>query len=188
MGAASDDIYDPHLGIMEEGVYQDNGSMTNVTIGASVDTIDIYAFVGHPLQSVTVMTPVPPVLKVGTAVSNTTVFDTNNFGTTILYVPQVMVNRYRTAHEWELFTHIEGIQVKGNGDSNGNGQVDISDVSTLIDELLESGSTATFNCPITHPTTTTNQSPAAHYSHGTLVYPTLPACLDREGEDLSYSK
>jgi hypothetical protein len=145
MGAASYDIYDPHLGIMEEGVYQDNGSMTNVTIGASVDTIDIYAFVGHPLQSVTVMAPVPPVLKVGTAVSNTTVFDTNNFGTTILYVPQVMVNRYRTAHEWELFAHIEGIQVKGNGDSNGNGQVDISDVSTLIDELLESGSTATFN-------------------------------------------
>ena len=144
-GAASYDIDYPHLGIMQEGVYEDYGSMTSITIGASVDTIDIYAFVGHPLQSITVMAPIPPVLKEGTAVSNPTVFDSKNFETTTLYVPRVMVNKYRTAHEWELFTNIEGIQVMGNGDTNGNGELNISDVTVLIDELLESGSTTSFN-------------------------------------------
>lgn len=144
MGAASYDIYDPHLGIMEEGVYEDNGSMQNITIGNSVDTIDIYAFVGHPLQSVTVMAPVPPVLKEGTAVSNPTVFDSKNFETTTLYVPLVMVNRYKTAHEWELFTNIEGFQVMGSGDANGDGQVAIGDVAALIDKLLDDPSD-TFN-------------------------------------------
>ena len=33
----------------------------------------------------------------------------------------------------------------GNGDTNGNGELNISDVTVLIDELLESGSTTSFN-------------------------------------------
>lgn len=144
-GAASYDIDYPHLGIMQEGVYEDYGSMTSITIGNSVDTIDIYAFVGHPLQSVTVMAPVPPVLKAGTAVSNPTVFDSNNFANTTLYVPSVMVDKYKAAHEWELFANVEGIQVMGNGDSNGDGNVAINDLSVLIDELLEGGSATSFN-------------------------------------------
>ena len=55
-----------------------------------------------------------------------------------------MVNRYKTAHEWELFTNIEGIQVMGSGDANGDGQVAISDVAALIDKLLDDPS-ETFN-------------------------------------------
>lgn len=143
-GAYNMDYANPHLGILTWGTYEDYGSMQAITIGSGVETVGEYAFVGHPLQSVTVMAPIPPVLTQGTAISNPTVFDTNNFGTAVLYVPRVLVNDYTTALEWERFTHIEGIEVMGNGDIDGDGNVGISDATTLLDMLL-GGTSSTFN-------------------------------------------
>ena len=136
-GAYNTDYTDPHLGLLTEGTYEDYGSIATINIGSSLETVGKYAFVGHPLQSVTVMTPAPPVLTQGTAVSNPTVFDTNNFGTATLYVPRVLVNAYQAAEEWQKFTNIEGIEVLGNGDANGDGVVNISDAVAFISSLVD---------------------------------------------------
>lgn len=135
-GATDYDVFYPSLGIMQEGVYDDNGSMTYVTIGSSLETVGQYAFVGHPLQSVIVRAPIPPVLQTGIAIDNPTVFDTNNFDTATLYVPRVMVDVYKAAHEWELFTNIEGFEVLGNGDVNNDNQSNVSDITDMINSLL----------------------------------------------------
>lgn len=135
-GAYNTDYIYPGLGIMQEDVYSDLGSIETINIGSSLETVGQYAFVGHPLQSVTVMAPIPPVLQTGIAIDNPTVFDTDNFGTATLYVPRAMVNAYQTAHEWELFTNIEGFEVLGNGDVNNDNVSNVSDITDMINSLL----------------------------------------------------
>ena len=57
-----------------------------------------------------------------------------------LYVPMRSVERYRTAMGWSDFLHIEGIDTGDDpglrGDVNQDGNVDIADVTNLIDYLL----------------------------------------------------
>jgi len=143
-GAADFNYESPRMGVMQEGIYEDYGTIEEIVIGSSVDSIGQYAFVGSVPVSITVLTPEPPVLIQGTAASNPTVFEDTGFETTVLYVPRVLVDVYKAATEWEKFTHIEGIEVMGNGDSNGDGQVTISDVTVLINYLL-SGDSSSIN-------------------------------------------
>ena len=63
-------------------------------------------------------------------------FNPQAYDTTVLRVPRVLVNDYREAFCWSRFVNIEGMTVMGNGDVNGDGQLSISDVTALIDMLL----------------------------------------------------
>ena len=58
----------------------------------------------------------------------------------MLFVPKRAVNAYITADYWGSFTYIIGID-EDLGDVDGDGSVNISDVTALIDILL-SGETA----------------------------------------------
>jgi hypothetical protein len=58
-----------------------------------------------------------------------------------LYVPMRSLELYRNAEVWSNFQHIEGIDTGDEpvtlGDVNGDGKVNISDVSALIGYLLD---------------------------------------------------
>lgn len=56
-------------------------------------------------------------------------------------MPAGSESAYQTADYWESFTNILPIADDVSGDVNGDGNVNISDVTTLIDLLL-SGATA----------------------------------------------
>jgi hypothetical protein len=57
-----------------------------------------------------------------------------------LYVPMRSLDLYKSAEGWSEFQHIEGIDTGGEpslfGDINNDGDVNIADVTTLIDYLL----------------------------------------------------
>ena len=54
-----------------------------------------------------------------------------------LFVPNESLDAYRSHQEWGKFTHIVPFIGAGPGDINGDGSVAISDVSGIIDMLLE---------------------------------------------------
>lgn len=55
-----------------------------------------------------------------------------------LYVPNESLEAYRAHEEWGRFTHIVPFLGAGPGDINGDGDFSISDVTRLINELLNS--------------------------------------------------
>ena len=60
-------------------------------------------------------------------------FDEKCYANATLYVPMSAIGRYRSAREWKKFKHIVGVM---NPDINGDKEVNIADVNTLIDSIL----------------------------------------------------
>ena len=129
--------YDSYLriGYMEESFSDYLGSMRDITIGRSVTEIDCGAFNGQIPESITCMAPTPPTLKP----YNNYAYDEFTYiayDSTMLYVPRVLVNDYKTAYGWKKFKNIVGIETLGNGDVNGNGHIDADDLLLLMDKIL----------------------------------------------------
>jgi len=55
-----------------------------------------------------------------------------------LYVPKKSVDAYRNDEEWGRFNTIIGIDVNDHFDVNGDGEVTISDVNSLVDVIINS--------------------------------------------------
>ena len=58
------------------------------------------------------------------------------YQTATLHVPEAAIESYRNANTWKNFTNIDGIPGKGPGDVNGDGTLDVDDVSILIGLLV----------------------------------------------------
>lgn len=56
-----------------------------------------------------------------------------------LFVPNESIEEYRAHGEWGKFTHIVPFIGAGPGDVNGDGTINIKDVTDLIDQLLSGG-------------------------------------------------
>ena len=110
------------------------GSLKKIILGKEVSVINEQTFMGHIPDTITCMAPVPPTY--GGNPGNEWIFSLEAYATSVLCVPRVVVNNYREAYGWSQFANIEGIEILGNGDANGDGQVSISDVTALIDQLL----------------------------------------------------
>lgn len=116
--------------------------LKSLKIGANVASIGNYAFdINHYLwewdystsiaiDEVTCLATVPPVMESKTCFNNATY----KHGT--LYVPAQSIRAYCTDENWGLFENILPIPTIP-GDVNSDGALDISDVSTLIDMLLD---------------------------------------------------
>ncbi len=104
--------------------------ITSVTIGESVTSVGSYAFYycGN-LRTVTCLAPTPP------SVDNYWAFD--NYYNSTLRVPQASLSDYRSAYVWKNFNTIVGIDVTRLGDVDGNGLLNICDVTLLVDMLLD---------------------------------------------------
>lgn len=112
------------------------GSFKKITIGKDVSELKAVTFFGHTPDTIICMAPVPPIITKVSCFEYA--FNYEAYDTTILSVPNILVNEYREAYEWGQFAHIEGYTVLGNGDVNGDGRISISDVTALIDKILDS--------------------------------------------------
>ena len=126
---------DLSIAVMEEALAYDMGSLKTITFGSNVNSIGAHSFVGHIPESITCMASTPPALLTGIFTYHD-VFDELAYDSTMLYVPKVLVNAYREADGWKKFVNINGIEVFGNGDANGDGETNVSDVVNLINALL----------------------------------------------------
>ena len=105
--------------------------LTNVTIPNSVTYINYGAFYGcSGLTEIYSLALIPPTVDYSNSFSGCN-------GAT-LYVPKQAVNAYKAANYWKDFTNIIGIDDEP-GDVNGDGNINISDVTALINLLLSGG-------------------------------------------------
>ena len=120
---------------IDMGAFQECTNLTNVTIGKGVNTISLNVFYDcTSLRTMTCLAPTPPSTNYYTFY--------NIYGNVTLYVPDESLTAYQTANNWKNFYSILPISEQPTaemGDVDGDGKVDISDVTTLIDLLLNGG-------------------------------------------------
>jgi hypothetical protein len=105
--------------------------LTNVTIGNSISDIYDNTFYGcNALETVKCIGTVPPVMK------RTNCFSTAAYNNATLLVPSSSIEAYQATDYWYMFNHIQGYNSATTGDVDGDGLVNISDVTVLIDMLL----------------------------------------------------
>ena len=106
-------------------------SLFSVTIGSGVTAIGAKAFnYCNALETVKCLGTVPPVM------ASADCFSTAAYNRATLLVPRQFVEAYNTADYWYKFAHIDGWGSAGRGDIDGDGAVNIRDVTTLIDAIL----------------------------------------------------
>lgn len=107
-------------------------ALTTVTLGSGVRSIGNRVFAGcNSLETINCKPAVPPTVGNGC-------FGTAIMNNAILNVYPAVLESYQDAIVWKLFAHIQGSEGidPAVGDVDGDGEVGISDVSSLIDLLL----------------------------------------------------
>ena len=105
--------------------------LASVTIGNSVTSIGEGAFnYFNALDTVKCLGTVPPVMV------SRNCFSEAAYNNATLLVPSNSIEAYQTTAHWYEFAHIEGWGSVGPGDVNGDGEVNISDISDIIDVIL----------------------------------------------------
>ena len=114
-----------------EEAFQGCTGLTSVTIGSGVTSIGERAFnYCNALQAVKCLGTVPPTM------ASSNCFSSAAYRNATLKVHRNYINTYNATDFWYKFEHIEGYGSLGNGDVNGDGEINIADVTTLIDQLL----------------------------------------------------
>lgn len=115
-------------------------SLTEITLPENLTQIMYSAFGGcDGLTSVTSLATEPPYLyDYGEYLSDYDCFYPE-YNTATLYVPQGSVESYQNDSYWKKFQTIVGITNTTTGDVDGDGKVNIEDVTTLISALLSGG-------------------------------------------------
>ena len=104
--------------------------LTSITIPNSVTEIGDMAFEGCTgLKKIYSLNPVPPLIYEGT-------FETYH---TDLFVPKGCYLKYKEAEYWKNFTFISEINVE-TGDVDGDGEINVGDVTAHINKLLNAAS------------------------------------------------
>lgn len=110
--------------------------LTSITIPSSVTSIGNYAF--------QVCTGLTSIKSYVTNVFRTGTKPFNNCNNAILYVPRGLVDVYRSTPDWDKVSFIEEMQE--DLDVNGDGNVNVADVTALI-SLVLGGNTTAADCP-----------------------------------------
>lgn len=109
-------------------------SVTHIVIGNEVEFIDDYMLrFGRSVDTVTCHAEIPPIITAKC-------FTDDTYSHAILRVPKKSKHNYREAEGWKEFERFIAI-VEMPGDVDGDGKVNIDDVTTLINHLLK-GSTS----------------------------------------------
>lgn len=124
-------VLDDYVITIGSNAFNGCSSLASVTIGSGVRNIGTKAFYGCPaLTSVICKPAVPPVM------ASSDCFDCYSIAT--LTVHPAVIDDYRSDANWGQFaTIVESEAVNPPlGDADGDGQISIRDISTLIDMLL----------------------------------------------------
>ena len=121
----------PGSTMIESYVLRECYSLDVLELGANIDSIGRICFLDvDSLKTVICWSLTPPRCNDSWQTFNPA---PNRLNAT-LYVPKESLEAYRTANEWKKFNTI--VPIEDVGDVNGNGMIDIADVTELIDQLL----------------------------------------------------
>lgn len=111
--------------------------LKDVTIGSMVQSIGSDAFYGcRNLETVTCLAMTPPQAYESSFYIYWEWVGHYSFTRATLRVPQAALEAYMADATWSKFEQIEAIPGSGPGDLNGDGALDISDITVLIDLVL----------------------------------------------------
>ena len=111
-------------------------ALKHVVLPASVETLGSYVFYyNRHLVDITCESITPPTVSDLLRTEE----DYSNYETVKLFVPNESIEAYRAHEEWGRFTHIVPFIGAGPGDVDGDGNIAIKDVTSLIDTLLSGG-------------------------------------------------
>jgi len=109
-------------------------SLTSIVIPESVTRIGRAIIEFTEIRSMTCFAVTPPDIV---CVFNE--HEDHRYDELTLYVPMESLEAYRAHEEWGKLTHIVPFLGAGPGDINGDGKLSITDVASLIDQLLADG-------------------------------------------------
>lgn len=109
-------------------------SLTSIVIPESVTRIGRAIIEFTEIRSMTCFAVTPPDIV---CVFNE--HEDHRYDELTLYVPMESLEAYRAHEEWGKITHIVPFLGAGPGDINGDGKLSITDVASLIDQLLADG-------------------------------------------------
>lgn len=116
-----------------EQAFQGCTGLTSVTIGSGVTAIGSKAFnYCNALTTVKCIGSVPPVM------AGSDCFSVAAYNRATLFVPRNSEATYAASDYWYKFAHVEGWGSAGQGDVDGDGLMNIKDVTILIDVLVGS--------------------------------------------------
>ena len=111
--------------------------LTSVTLGSAVDTLEAYCFRScYMLDTIISKAEVPPVMNG----KEDSFFESKVFQNATLYVPSCSLEAYKTAKVWKEFQNIVGLNNDDiPGDVNGDGEISVADVNSVIDVVVMGG-------------------------------------------------
>ena len=121
-----------------EDVFHNCKSIEKITIGNRVASIGTYTFTGcDSLKSIICTALEPPTMEA--TESGRLVCFSPSFNNATLYVPSLIFDKYNNNTDWNRFINMNEIEMEliVPGDVNHDSNVSISDVTKLIDILLE---------------------------------------------------
>lgn len=122
---------DEGITYIPEYAFWKNTNLENVKIASTVTSIGNNAFYGcNNLKSIICLSDTPPSIA-----NNNTFYDVSKM--IPVYVPNGSVSVYENSNVWNTFTNIKSNIIYEKGDINGDGKIDISDITILINIILE---------------------------------------------------
>lgn len=124
------DITTPDVTLIYDNTFAHCPDLTNIVLHESISEIGSNAFSGCTgLKSITCKPVNPP------STSNSFT-DESIYTQATLFVPNESLESYRAHEEWGRFSRIVPFVGAGPGDIDGDGEINIADVSSLMDQLL----------------------------------------------------
>ena len=104
----------------------------NLTLGRDLQLLESRAFYqANAIRNIICRALVPPVIE------EKNCFTSNVYKNATLTVPLIALQAYKNADNWKQFVNMNGAGL-GVGDVNGDGEVNIADVNTIIEIILMS--------------------------------------------------